>query len=120
MSYRGLNRRTGAAIADTEHIRQSIADILLTPVGSRIMRRDYGSLLPELIDQPLHAGTRLRLVSASIMALLRWEPRIQPIRVSLVAGDDHGAVYLNLEAVATTGPRTGHSINFTVPMRGAS
>uniref|UniRef100_UPI0026076D20 ATPase domain-containing protein n=1 Tax=uncultured Sphingobium sp. TaxID=316087 RepID=UPI0026076D20 len=29
-----------------------VRDILTTPIGSRLMRRDYGSLIPELIDQP--------------------------------------------------------------------
>ena len=61
MSYQGLNAATGRPIADLEHIRQSIADILATPIGTRVMRRSYGSLLPELIDQPMHGATRLRL-----------------------------------------------------------
>ncbi|MDI5405236.1 thiamine pyrophosphate-binding protein, partial [Salmonella enterica subsp. enterica serovar Lubbock] len=40
-----MNRNTGLAISDSEHISQSMRDILLTPVGSRVMRREYGSLL---------------------------------------------------------------------------
>ncbi|EDJ4804012.1 baseplate assembly protein, partial [Salmonella enterica] len=43
--YMGMNRNTGLAISDSEHIGQSMRDILLTPVGSRVMRREYGSLL---------------------------------------------------------------------------
>ena len=43
--YQGMNRNTGLGISDTEHISQSMRDILLTPVGSRVMRREYGSLL---------------------------------------------------------------------------
>ena len=43
----GMSRETGRACDDElAHIRQSIRDILTTPVGSRIKRRDYGSLLP--------------------------------------------------------------------------
>lgn len=51
-NYLGMNRATGAAIADLDHTRQSLSDILGTPIGSRVMRRDYGSLLSDLIDQP--------------------------------------------------------------------
>lgn len=30
---------------ESVHLRQSIADILLTPIGTRIQRRDYGSYI---------------------------------------------------------------------------
>ena len=49
--YLGMNSQTGLSIAEVEHIRQSVRDILVTPVGSRVMRREYGSLLSALIDQ---------------------------------------------------------------------
>lgn len=38
--YIGMNRETGRAITDVEHVGQSCRDILRTPVGSRVMRRD--------------------------------------------------------------------------------
>lgn len=71
-----MDRYTGRTISEPEHIRQSIADILTTPIGSRVMRREYGSLLPELIDAPTNPGLQLQLMAATVTALLRWEPRI--------------------------------------------
>ena len=72
----GMNRATGKALGDeVEHIRQSVTDILTTPIGSRVKRRDYGSLLPELIDQPFNGITQLRMFGAVAVALMRWEPR---------------------------------------------
>lgn len=76
MSALGMNALTGQKLDGLEHIRQSIRDILTTPLGSRIMRRDYGSLLPELIDQPLVGATLLRALAATAMALIKWEPRL--------------------------------------------
>lgn len=73
----GMNRASGLAILDTDHISQSIADILITPVGSRVMRRAYGSLLSELIDQPQNPALRLQIMAASYSAILRWEPRVR-------------------------------------------
>ena len=73
----GVSATTGKALAGTEHLRQSVADILTTPLGSRVMRRDYGSLIPELIDQPLNRATVLRLYAATAHALVRWEPRLK-------------------------------------------
>lgn len=75
--YSGMNVGTGEALTDNEHIAQSVSDILLTPVGSRVMRRTYGSQLANLIGQPGHiAVTRLRIMSAIYSALFLWEPRI--------------------------------------------
>lgn len=93
-----MNVNTGAAIGDTEHLRQSIADILTTPIGSRVMRRDYGSQLPDLIDWPTNAATRLQAYAATAMALMRWEPRIRLTRVELFLGEQVGQVVLDLEA----------------------
>ena len=32
-----MNRTTGRTIGDADHLRQSVADILTTPIGSRIL-----------------------------------------------------------------------------------
>ncbi|NIE51723.1 GPW/gp25 family protein (plasmid) [Pantoea dispersa] len=74
--YIGMNRNTGRTITDADHISQSMSDILRTPVGSRVMRRDYGSLLSSLIDMPQNDALNLQLMSACYMALLKWEPSV--------------------------------------------
>ena len=76
-----MNATTGARIDAINHLRQSIADILTTPIGTRTMRRDYGSLVPALIDQPDNLLTQTRVFSAIHSALMRWEPRISVQRV---------------------------------------
>lgn len=78
-----MSRHTGRAIGEVEHIRQSIADILSTPRGSRAMRRDYGSYIFELIDQPSTEAGRLLLMAVGVDAVVRQEPR--PALVSVDA-----------------------------------
>ncbi len=79
----GMSRDNGTQLSTDEHLRQSIRDILTTPLGTRLMRRDYGSLLPFLIDSPANDATKLRLMAATATALIRWEPRIKVSKVSL-------------------------------------
>ncbi|MGV8925698.1 MAG: GPW/gp25 family protein [Ewingella sp.] len=74
--YLGMNSAAGQAITEIEHIRQSVTDILTTPKGSRVMRRDYGSDLPDLIDQPQNPALSLKISSAAYSALMKFEPRI--------------------------------------------
>lgn len=78
---KGMNRSTGRSLADSlripEHLFQSMHDILTTLIGTRLCRRDYGSLIPELIDQPCNEFTQLKIMNASATALIKFEPRIK-------------------------------------------
>ncbi|MDO8908910.1 MAG: GPW/gp25 family protein [Pseudohongiella sp.] len=94
----GMNATTGRRLDGIDHIRQSVEDILTTPIGSRVQRRDYGSLLPELIDQPMNDATLLRLYAASFMAIIRWEPRLQIPSVKMMissAQPGSGEIFLS-------------------------
>ena len=71
-----MNTASGRHMAYKQHIHQSIENILFTRLGTRVQREEYGSLLPELIDQPLNEATQLRVAAATIMAVARWEPRV--------------------------------------------
>ncbi|GLS27363.1 GPW/gp25 family protein [Marinibactrum halimedae] len=79
----GMNAKSGKAITDIEHLKQSIRDILLTPIGSRIMRRSYGSRLMYLIDQPVNALLIATMQGAIIEALTNFEPRLKISRVQV-------------------------------------
>lgn len=97
---RGTNATTGKPITGLDHLKQSIRDILTTPLGSRVMRRGYGSRLYELVDAPLNRGTIALLYAATIEALLQWEPRIAPRRVGITSSEA-GRVEIELEATYT-------------------
>ncbi|WP_339057407.1 GPW/gp25 family protein [Candidatus Regiella endosymbiont of Tuberolachnus salignus] len=85
MTYLGMHRHSGNAISDRAHLRQSINDILITPLGSRVMRRDYGSLLSRLIDSPQSPTLQLKMKAAIYSALLRWENRITLNAITLTS-----------------------------------
>lgn len=110
-----MDRMTGRRITGMEHLKQSIADILTTPLGSRLERRTYGSLLPELIDQPSNARTRLRCYAAVASALMNWEPRLRVTRVGMTYGQKMGQAVITLE-----GEYLGNSVSMAVPLRGAA
>ena len=72
----GMNVLNGRSLTGLDHLKQSIADILNTPIGSRVMRRDYGSKLFSLIDAPLNRGTLVDIYAATAEALMKWEDRL--------------------------------------------
>ncbi|MCH8686457.1 GPW/gp25 family protein [Pedomonas mirosovicensis] len=115
---KGMSATTGKAIEGEAHLRQSINDILTTPIGSRVARRDYGSLLPELIDQPFNPTTRLRLYAAVAQALMRWEPRLRLSRVAIALSGEHGGFALTLEGTRMDAPAPNSLTRLTLPLRG--
>lgn len=96
MNYVSLNRKTGCLITETALIQQSIEDILTTPIGTRVMRREYGSELFQLLDQPHNGANRLRVMAAIITALTIWEPRVTIKQVELSTPDLNGQLQINL------------------------
>lgn len=109
MMYLGMNRDTGAAITDTEHIRQSVRDILITPEGSRIGRREYGSLLSALIDQTQNDAVRLQVMAAVYVALNRWEPRIRLSTINITSAFD-GSMVVDLAGQRADGSPLAMSV----------
>ncbi len=112
----GMDPATGRWMDELASIKASVRDILTTPIGSRVMRREYGSMVPDLIDHPGHPANRLRLQAATVMAILRWEDRVSPESVTVSIGMD-GSCTIDFEGSRTTGPRAGSSVTFSVPLR---
>ena len=95
----GMNRWTGAPIDGWEDVEQSVQDIVTTPIGTRVMRRDYGCNLGPLLDQP---GSQQRLAAvtmAIVVALNRWEPRFQLTNIAIVSASMTGVFEIDMRGV---------------------
>jgi phage baseplate assembly protein W len=95
-SQSNMNVNTGKTISEIAHIKQSIANILSTPIGSRVMRRDYGSRLFERIDQPINGELIAEIYSDIVEAISTWEPRFEVEQVTLQS-IDKGKIVIDLE-----------------------
>ncbi len=95
-SESNMNVNTGKKISEIAHIKQSIANILSTPIGSRVMRRDYGSRLFERIDQPINGELIAEIYSDIVEAISTWEPRFEVEQVTLQS-IDKGKIVIDLE-----------------------
>ncbi|MDM3270613.1 MULTISPECIES: GPW/gp25 family protein [Citrobacter] len=108
--YIGMSQGNGKVITDTDHLRQSVRDILLTPQGSRIARREYGSLLSALIDQPQNPALRLQVMSAVYVALSRWEPRLTLDSITISSNFD-GSMVVELTGQRNNGAPVSLSVS---------
>ncbi len=107
----GVNAQTGKPLSDWEHTQQSIEKILTTPIGARVMRRDFGSDLPDLVDLKMTRRNILAIYSASAAAIARWEPRFRMRRGQVLSVAADGKI--QLVVLGTYFPR-GHLGDYTV------
>lgn len=110
MAGTGFNRETGALLSGFDHVRQSIGVILSTPIGSRVMRREFGSELFDLIDRPMTDKVILAIYSAAVTAIARWEPRYSVTGIRVTGAQADGT--LSIEFAGIYYPR-GHLGDFT-------
>lgn len=98
-NMKGMNVDTGKLLNGYEHLLQSVTDILTTPIGSRVMLRDYGSEIPKLIDSNMNPATFAKIYAATAEALDKWEPRLSLTRVQVLSVSFNGSCTIYLEGL---------------------
>ncbi|MEA4909113.1 MAG: GPW/gp25 family protein [Chloroflexi bacterium] len=85
-------------VSAEKDIEQSIAIILGTRRGERVMRPEFGCQAHDLLFEPRDAVLASKLRDDVSEALARWEPRIQVIDVRPeLDGDADGAVLVYID-----------------------
>jgi len=72
----GIDALSGSTLDELADIRQSISTIITTPVGSRVMRREFGSHVFGLVDAPGSPVGIMQMIAAMADGITRWEPRV--------------------------------------------
>lgn len=92
----GVDAATGRSLGGIAHLRQSVRDILSTPVGTRVLLREYGSRIGELVDRPAGPDLLAGIQAEAADALAKWEPRLRLRRIRARL-DGPGRVAVDLE-----------------------
>lgn len=108
-----MSRHNGSVLSEKEQIQQSLEDISTTPIGSRIYRREYGTQLADLIDQPISSGLYLKIYSTLYVAYSRWEDRIEISQMQVVEIKD-GQLILDIDGYLKL---TGTPVNLSFPIK---
>lgn len=77
----GIDRDTGLPLSDLDHVRQSFQVIVTTRIGTRVMRRTFGALVPDLLGRNLVPATLSLFFSTIWLAVYLWEPRLDIVQV---------------------------------------
>jgi len=113
----GMDATTGKALDGTAHLAQSIGKILSTRLGTRIMRRDFGSDLPNLIDFPANAAGVMLIRAASAVALRQWEPRLAVGKIGVSGTFANGDLTISIAGRRTDVAAPIAQVSLSIPIR---
>ena len=92
---------------------QSLQILLLTQLGERVMRSDFGTELPRLVFAP-GSTQYLRLLETAVQdAVTNWEPRVDVNQV--VAEADTADPFKVVVSISYTVRQTNTSTNLVFP-----
>jgi phage baseplate assembly protein W len=108
-----FSRSGGVAMtSDEADIQASLAILLSTRVGERVMQPKYGCNLDRLLFEPLDKGLKAYMQDLVRTAILYFEPRVILERVQLELQQAQGRVDIELDyRIAATNTR----YNFVYP-----
>lgn len=78
----GIARQSG-----DEKLKENIVHILSTRIGERVMRRNYGAGLHDLVHDPNNDALRALAQHQIAKAIAEWEPRVQVQRIDIAQAD---------------------------------
>lgn len=113
----GMDATTGKALSGKAYREQHVGRVLTTPTGTCTMRRDFGSDIFELIDQPINGATATLLRAASAVALRRWCTWLKLSRVTLSGSPADGTLTIGIDGTDTEQPAASSRLSLTIPIR---
>jgi phage baseplate assembly protein W len=104
--------------AGEDNVRDAIRVILMTELGERLMREDFGCGLRRYLFEPNTEATRARIQDSIVNSITRWEPRVTLDTVT-VDPDDNDPRRVNIvvlfRLVAT---QNASRISFNLQLQG--
>jgi len=102
-----IDRNTGKLLEGIDDVWQSLAVILSTALASLVMARDFGSLMPRLVDRAVSQVTLIEFYAAvpeainriSPESLMAEEPRFRVVQMKLAGMTDTGHAEFDIDGI---------------------
>lgn len=98
----GFDRHSGQVLGGWDHVVQSLEVIFTTRFGERVMRRWFGSFVPNILGENMVPSTVLKFWTAICIAIDLWEPRYRITRITPIGSPEdmrHGGLGFQIEGV---------------------
>lgn len=100
-----------AMTSGPDKLKENIKQILLTVIGERVMRRDYGGGMRELVHDPNNDALRSIVRHQVAKSISQWEPRVQVQEVTVTQRE--GELFVDILYLVS---RSQQSRSLSVPI----
>lgn len=84
-------------VYDENAVKASIDNILRTKLGERVMRPEFGTVLPSLLFETMNEQTRIEFINGLKSAFSRWEPRAKILSLDVFFHSNDGSAKVVLK-----------------------
>lgn len=89
-----------ATSANSDKLRENLKQLILTEIGERVMRRDYGGGVWQLVNDPDNSALCAVVQHQIAKNVARWEPRVVLQEVVVTRGDGaEGTLWVNIQYI---------------------
>ncbi len=112
-----LNVNSGSPqekVFNLDSIQNSIVTILNTRKGSRVFNRRFGSLLEDILFEPMDQSTTNQIKSALLDAIREWEPRVKIQLATVLPDYENQQYYVELVYIVPQLSNSSITLNFNL------
>ena len=113
--FRFQEGKVATQMDEAEKIKENLIHLLMTGVGERVMRRNYGGGLRQFVHEPNNDALRALAQHQIAAAILQWEPKARLQRLNVY--QQEGTLFVEL-TYSLEGNWQTQSISVPVPMEG--
>ena len=84
---KGMDPQTGEMVEGEVQLQCDLNAIFSTPIGSRVMRRDYGAALIQFVDAPINQYTISKIQSSIASTLMSYMTQFHLKEISVTLPD---------------------------------
>jgi len=88
-------RRKTLSLNDIELVKLDLLNHLFTSRGERVMMPNWGSIIPEIVFEPLDDQT-IRIVNDDVRAVVNYDPRVKLLDMNMVPSYDEGRLEVHV------------------------
>lgn len=89
-----FERTKSFAIQDIELVKMDILNHIFTKRGTRLMMPTFGSIIPDLVFEPLDADT-LDILEDELKTVFEYDPRVELLSITITPSYDQNLVTVN-------------------------
>ena len=81
---------------DIELVKMDILNHLFTRYGERVMMPNFGSIIPDIVFEPLDEET-VETVQEEVAAVVNFDPRVELLEMTPIADFDQGSLTMHVK-----------------------